>query len=237
MKEILALIGIEGKAIRRDSTLLIFSFVPLLLLAIVRFGLPALFNAIHTPQLMTEHATFIASILLLMPPAMMGMAAGYLLLDDRDEDLLTYLDVTPLRRSGYLLFKTVAPVVVALVYGGIVLAGVGLVHISFLRALGVLLLAALEAPVVLFLMVAFAGNKVEGLAVGKALNMMSAAPFVVYFLPMPWSGLASIFPQAWVTRLVLAETPEQYLLAFSVGVAVHLAWIGLAYRLFKRRAR
>lgn len=235
MNTILAMARLELKTISRDSTLVILSLAPLLIAVVIRFGLPALLPLLPESFVLADHALFILSVLLLFPPMLLSMITGYTLLDDRDAGLLLYLDATPLRRTGYLRFRLIAPVLLSFLYGFLMSYGTGLGAPPLGRMILMHLMAGMEAPVGLLLMAGLAGNKVEGLAVGKMLSLMSIAPFVVYFAPGGWSLIGLLLPQGWVSYVMLADDFSLFFLRWCGGVAVHLIWIGATYRWFLKR--
>lgn len=235
MRAILAMARLDLKTVSRDSTLIILSLAPVLIAVIVRFSLPALLPYLPEGFNLTQHAPFILSVLLLFPPMLLSMIAGYTLLDDRDAGLLLYLDVTPLRRTGYLKFRLIAPVVLSFTYGFLMSYGTGLLHPPLGQMVLMHAMAGLEAPVGLLLMAGLAGNKVEGLAIGKFLSLMSAAPFAIYFFPGMWAYTGLLLPQGWVSYTMLALDENSFLLRWVGGVVVHLIWIGVTYRWFLKR--
>ena len=235
MRAILAMARLDMKTVSRDSTLVILSLAPVLIMVVIRFGVPAILPYLPANFVLATHAPFIISVLLLFPPMLLSMITGYTLLDDRDAGLLLYLDATPLRRTGYLKFRMIAPIALSFFYGFLMSYGTGLMHPPLGRMILMHAMAGLEAPVGLLLMAGLAGNKVEGLAVGKFLSLMSVAPFAVYFLPGIWAYTGLLLPQGWVSFTMLATDQLTFLLRWVGGVLVHLIWIGVTYRWFLKR--
>jgi len=62
-------------------------------------------------------------------------------------------------------------------------------YFKIIHLLPVLLIAALEAPIMTLFLGAFANNKVEGITLSKAMGIMFVAPVVVYFLESNWQYL------------------------------------------------
>ena len=235
MRTTIALAKLELQSVTRDGTMLLLSLVPLLIFSITRFGLPQLLPILPESFQLSVHAPFIVSILLLFAPMLLSMVSGYVLLDDRDAGILLYLDATPVRRSGYLRYRLISPVVLSILYGFLMTYGTGIYSPSLPKALALQTLAGLEAPIGLLLMAGIAENKVEGLAVGKTLSLMNLAPFAVYLLPGAWRYVGLLLPQGWVSWTILAEGGATFFLRFIGGVIVHLLWITITYRWFLRR--
>jgi len=85
------------------------------------------------------------------------------------------------------------------------------------------LVAAPFAPIYALLLVAFAQNKVQGLALTKALGVIQWPPMIAYFVESGWQLALGIFPTYW---------PLKFFWVHQAGEAN--AWIylpvGLAYQ-------
>lgn len=232
MKKIIALSRTEMKNITRDQFLLFITFLPVLLGVICRFGIPAVRQLVLPYFDLQEHYGFIMSFLIMMTPAMYGWVIGFTLLDDRDEDILTYISVTPLKRTGYLAFKIVGPVIFGFLWTYVVLIIAGLTPINFLKLLPVAIMASLEAPIFALVLAAFARNKIEGLAVAKLGGIVFIGPFIGYFIKSNWQILGGIFPTYWISKTYLASGAI-YWVSLLVGLVMHGIILVLLLKKFK----
>ncbi|WP_338205552.1 hypothetical protein [Parageobacillus thermoglucosidasius] len=57
-------------------------------------------------------------------------------------------------------------------------------------------------------MLAFASNRLEGLAVAKMLNLVLLPPIVLYFFAAKWCLFGLLVPTYWVSEAVLALAEE-----------------------------
>ena len=97
MGKITALLKGDYKNISRDSILILVSIAPMLILLLLRFGLP-LTSVLLLEKLsfdLSEYYPLIVSFMILLVPMMYGMITGFMILDERDENLLTYLSSRP----------------------------------------------------------------------------------------------------------------------------------------------
>src|SRR5690554_6030134 len=125
MKRVLALAGGDFKNIVRDPVLFIITLIPVFFVLLVRFGLPAA-RVLLLPYFdLSEHYAFIMSFLIFMTPAMYGTVLGFVLLDERDENILTVISVTPLMKPGYIAYRLLSPAVISFIfsYSVIILSG------------------------------------------------------------------------------------------------------------------
>jgi len=118
MKKILTLSITDMKNIGRDSTLLLMLFGPIALFGILRFGVPfataELSKALSFD--LTVYYPLILSFMGLIPSMLFGMLIGFLILDERDEEIIAFIAVTPLGKSGYLQYKIFISAVTAFIF-------------------------------------------------------------------------------------------------------------------------
>lgn len=228
-----ALGPVDARSIRRDSLLAWMTAVPLLLGVLVRWLLPrmdALLAARFGFDLVPYHHLVASYFFILLVPMTVGLVVGFLLLDERDDDTLSALLVTPLTPTAYLLYRLGLPVLVGTAMTAAAIAIAGLVTVGWLPLVLVLLLSAVETPVMSLFLAAFAENKVQGFALVKGLGAVLLAPVVAWFVPMPWQLLAGIVPSYWPLRAYwsAASPGPDFWLFLAAGFATHgllLAWL------------
>jgi fluoroquinolone transport system permease protein len=107
--------------------------------------------------------------------------------------------------------------------------------------LAVLLLAAVETPVMSLFLADFAENKVQGFALVKGLGAVLLAPVVAAFVDLPWQLLAGIVPSYWPLRAYWSAaspgTRLEFWLFLGVGFAYHLLLLVWLLRRFERVLR
>ncbi len=238
MTRALALIRSDLTNILREPILLLVTCLPFIIGLIMRFGVPWLTELVAHLVDLTAHYDFMQSFALLLAPCFVGWVIGFLLLDERDEDILTVIAVTPLGRRGFLTYRLALPTAVAFVASLAILPVAGLAPFDPIRLVPVALLAALEAPMMTMFLIAFADNKVEGLVYAKGASVWLFAPLAILFVDQPWQTVAGLVPPYWVTKAFLAPAGAtgEYLLALAAGVVVHGLALWLLARRFNARA-
>jgi fluoroquinolone transport system permease protein len=202
---------------------------------LVRFGFDEFARAVS--PWFDAHAwenAFAAGVL--MTATMSGYIVGMLLLDERDEDILAAIAVTPLGKDGFLVYRTLLPVAWSAVVGlvAVELARIG--DLSTIRVAAFALVGALEAPMMALVLVTFAADKVQGMAVSKAANLLYAVPFGALFVAAPWRWLAAVVPQSWIVAALVLPVSGVGLVALWLGAAVvHMTAILFLLRRFRRR--
>ncbi len=239
MRKILALTRGDVKNISRDPLLILSILGPLLLGLVMRFGLPLAADILRaeTGFELTEHYDFIVSFLLLFTPMMLGILAGFVILDERDDQILAYYAVTPLTKTGYFIYRTTAPFLMGFFFSFLLLALIPQVELNFLLLIPAILMASLQAPIFTLLLGSFAENKVEGMALSKGLGIIFLTPVVGYLVDSNWQLLAGVFPPYWVSKAFLASLGgEGYWFYVGAGILVHLFFLVVLLRKFSRRA-
>jgi len=200
-----ALGAADAVSVRRDSLLRGMVVVPLALAAAVRWVAPAAaarMGALLGIDLAAVYPPLFGYILLLLPAAICGMVVGFLLLDQRDEQTLRALQVTPLPLWGYVAYRLAAPMLLSVAMTIVALPLSGVVALGPAALLAVALAAAPIAPAVALFLAAFAANKVQGFALQKVMGVFLVVPALAPFLPMPWPVVAACLPTFWPAALL-----------------------------------
>ncbi|WP_417899743.1 hypothetical protein ABN702_05480 [Bacillus haimaensis] len=222
--------------IRRDGILLVGVFAPIILALFIRFLLPVLEKWLkenYSFSLEGYHVSILAMAFLTVP-SMLGMMAGFLLLDDRDEGMLAYYAVTPMRKSGYMRYRIGSTLVLTFLLFFAVHLLADLVELPVIAGVLLALLFALEAPIFALMLANFANNKVEGLALNKVLSVSVTLPLLLFFMPESFQWILAILPTFWPVMAMAAGMDGAGSFAFFLigGVAVHTLYIGVLYRMF-----
>jgi fluoroquinolone transport system permease protein len=237
MKKYLLLLGADLKNMGRDPMLVFASAAPLLLLALMRFAVPPARDlvAAYLSFDLTQFYPLIAVFFSLLPALLWGLTTAFLYLDEKDTGITAYLFITPLRKNGYLAYRLSFPLVFSFVFTVILTLANGLVTFTVLQVLVYAALSSCLSLVVFFALAAFAHNKVEGLALGKALGVIMMGPVAAGLLPGPLKYLGGVFPPFWSAEFVFASMSRMpvWYLALVLGAALTLHALPLLF-LFRR---
>ncbi|GAE29462.1 ABC transporter permease [Alkalihalobacillus hemicellulosilyticus] len=244
MKKIVLFLKGDIRSTIRDPLMLFVFTIPFLMYLLVTFGLPYVDQQIvqfsHF-QLM-DHRVFIVAMIMTMVPMMVGMLTGYLLLDEKDDGILQYMEVTPLKKAGYIWYRVSLPAFLSFMIT-MVMACILLfrepVHWSVLVA--AVVVVSLLGPVITMYLASFAQNKVEGIAYTKLINLVMIAPVVTYLFDGWWTWIGYVIPLTWgVEAFIVAMNGNGSVNSMNVvilitgGVAVTLGWLYVLYLNFQR---
>jgi fluoroquinolone transport system permease protein len=227
-----ALLRGDVRNVARDPLLFLCLALPLANGLLLRWGFPWLADRFD----LWSHAGFAVGFTLVQCPLLVGVVAGFMLLDERDEGVLAAISVTPLGRTRFLAYRVTLPAIacIPLILLSVEIADLGSPPRLLLVAAA--LLAAAEAPMATLLLAAFAHNKVEGLALAKAAGLAVIAPLAALVAPTPWQWAAGVVPLYWPAKLfTLSDALAAGSLGYAgAGIVVHALWIAFLLSAFRR---
>jgi fluoroquinolone transport system permease protein len=227
----------DWKIIGRDPMLVLCMFAPILLLLAALFLIPLISDLTTQWLNFPLDPYFPIGRLFLFPlaPMLFGMAYGFILLDERDGGLISYIAITPLGKSGYLQIRMLMPVFMGILMNIVYLYLTGFhVVLNTFEIVLISIILSFEAPLVLLFLGAFAGNKVEGIAISKGFGIILLPVAIDYFFTGGWRWILSVSPLWWIERAVFAG-PEYRGLYLTGAAVIHVIYIALLFRKFEKR--
>lgn len=212
---------------------LFFMFFPVIMGIAGYFLIPYLETQFGTASLVGEIVTL---VLITMTGYIFGAITAFTLLDDKDDQVLLALRITPYNVRKYIIAKLVISYVFGVTGTLLIVIGTGMLNdVHWWNLLMIALVSALQGPLVALIVNAFATNKVEGFVMMKMTGLLLMIPIAAFFMT-DWTELfLGVIPGFWPARLISMELlPLDFLFAqeiyFGLGVLVNLV---LAYLLFK----
>lgn len=185
-------------------------------------------------DLVPYYPLILTGFLLLTSIIIAGGLAAFLVLEEVDAGTLAALRVTPVPLSTFFGYRAGTVMLVTTVYVLATISLSGILAPGLTWALiPIGMLAGLSAVVTLLLIVAVAGNKIQGIAMLRALGMLIAGlPCLPWFIDSAWNLAFGVLPPYWAAKAfwVAAEhgTWWPYLL---VGALYNVV---IAWPLFRR---
>ncbi len=244
MTELLPKIGgNDFKNIHRDRFLLFMLAYVIFIGLFLRYALPwlngvmAANGVLPNPRMPVDLADlypmlvayFCLFVLVMLP----GSVYGFMLLDEKDDNTLTAMLVTPVPIRQYLGYRLGIVTVLAFFIVLLMLYVVQQALLPFWQMVPLAAGAALAAPITALGFADFAENKVQGFAYAKFGGIAGWTVLIGWFVPEPWQWLIGIFPPFWVSKaywMALDGRPLWWL-ALVTGVILQL---GLIYLLLRR---
>ncbi|KUG19858.1 MAG: ABC transporter permease [Methanomicrobiaceae archaeon] len=233
MVHVLPLAASDLRNVLRDRMLAFAFFIPLLLIFVSVWGIPWISATLF--DLSPYHA-LILSFIFLQVPVLFGFIPAFMLIDERDEHILSALRVLPVSPLSFVAARMFSGAAIAFLYVVLAFALLAGPGVPFLCFLPCACLLALLAPIIALTVVGLSQNKVEALAVFKGLDLLVMLPLVSFFLPPAWERIFWVFPQFWTItafeELLRSGVPDWG--AIGVGLVLHAGVIGYLLRRFVR---
>jgi len=185
-------------------------------------------------DLVLYYPLVLTAFLLLTSIIITGAIAAFLVLDELDAGTLTALRVTRVPLSTFFAYRAGTVMVLTTIYVVTTLSFSGILEPRLVPALiPIGLVAGMSAVVTLLLIVAVASNKIQGIAMVRALGMLIAGlPCLPWFIHSAWNLAFGVLPPYWAAKAFWVASDHgtwwPYLL---VGVVYNLA---IAWPLFRR---
>jgi fluoroquinolone transport system permease protein len=176
----------------------------------------------------------LTAFLLLTSIVIAGGLGAFLVLDEVDAGTLTALRVTPAPLSSFFAYRAGTVMAVTTVYVVATMSLSGMLAPGLIPALiPIGLLAGLSAVVTLLLIVAVASNKIQGIAMVRALGMLIAGlPCLPWFIDSAWNLAFGVLPPYWAAKAFwVASDHGTWWPHLVVGVVYNVA---VAWPLFRR---
>jgi fluoroquinolone transport system permease protein len=158
---------------------------------------------------------------------LVGTVFGFVLLDEKDDNTIKALLVTPIPLRQYVIYRVGLPAILAF----FIIMGTVLVVDQALLPLGQMLLigagGSLAAPIISLFFATFAENKVQGFAYSKFGGISGWAFLIGWFIPEPWQWLIGLFPPFWVGKAywMALEGRGLWWVALIIGVVLQIGLI------------
>ena len=185
-------------------------------------------------DLIPYYPLVLTAFLLLTSIVITGAIAAFLVLDEIDAGTLTALRVTPVPLSTLFVYRAGTVMVVTTIYVIATLSFSGILEPGLVPSLiPIGLLSGLSAIVTLLLIVSVASNKIQGIAMVRALGMLIAGlPCLPWFIDSAWNLAFGVLPPYWAAKAFwVASDNGTWWPYILVGVVYNVA---VTWPLFRR---
>jgi len=235
MVQIRKLLLNDIRNIIRDRLLLYTAFlIPLIIIIFTRLVIPWLSENVVPLQ---QYYSLLFMLIVITIPMMFGFVIGFLIMDERDENLLTVLRVMPISRNTYLIYRMLFVSILSLIYILLFPLLTGLIDIGFIDYLPIGVLLAFLTPVLGLVANIVATNKVQAFAVFKTLGGVFYIPLFAFFINNDLKYILGIIPNFWTFMALdkLLTTGQQDYVFLGIGFVLHLILLGVLFYLFNKK--
>jgi fluoroquinolone transport system permease protein len=185
-------------------------------------------------DLVPYYPLVLTAFLLLTSIIITGAIASFLVLDEIDAGTLTALRVTPVPLATFFAYRACTVMALTTVYVIATLSFSGILEPGLVPVLiPIGLLSGLSAVVCLLLIVTVANNKIQGIAMVRALGMLMAGlPALPWFIDSAWNLAFGVLPPYWAAKAFFVASDHGTWWPYVVVGAVYN--IAVAWPLFRR---
>jgi len=231
----------DFKNIIRDRFLVYASIIlPLMLVVVSRVILHWIAPSLSDTFPIAGNYPMIFMLCTTMIPLVYGFIGAFLILDERDEHLLTVLRVMPISRNSYLIYRmfflSVFAFIVLLVFPPLS----GLVEdtmFSYVDYIPIAVFFTLLTPFSALMVSSFASNKVQAFAIFKISGTVFLVPLFIFLLKGTLRYIFAPVPNFWgfmTLKEVIYSGSNDYL-HLVVGFVYVIVLIGFLFYVFNKK--
>jgi hypothetical protein len=231
----------DFKNIIRDRFLVYAAIaMPLMVIVISRIILHWIAPTLKDTIPLASNYSMIFMLFVTMIPLVYGFIVAFLILDERDEHLLTVLRVMPISRNSYLiyrmLFLSIFSFIVMLIFPPLS----GLLEntqFSYMQYIPIALLFTLLTPFSALMVSSFATNKVQAFAIFKISGTVFLIPLFIFLITDNLKYIFAPIPNFWafITLKELITTGINDYLHLGIGFVYSIALIAVLFYIFNKK--
>lgn len=191
-----AMVYADALKLLREPFYFFILTAPIFIGFLMRSVLPWANQAITAIELV-DYYPLVMVVLLLTSPLYYGMVLGLLLLDEKDEDVLTAVLVTPVPLSRYLFARMALYSAASFLLIPLAHEIIDVIDVPLLPLILVALAATFNMALFALLLAYLANNQLEGFAFAKGLGFLILLPAASFFFPGWWQLLLAPLPTYW----------------------------------------
>ncbi len=224
MQQILKLAFLDFKLIFRDPSLRAFLAFPIVLFALVIWGLP---NLIEKYDFLQEYLPVFMAVALIENTQLFTFISSMVLIDEKETNVAKVYGILPLTKTQYIVSRLLIPYLITLFLNLILFAVQPFYSVGLSESLLISALTALVVPVYILGINAIVKNRVEGMVYIKAFNMLVVLPVAAFFVPAQFKHFFGVLPTHWIFQSIanLAN-------GFPIGLMVSVGFLFLGVLLW-----
>lgn len=227
------------KQILKDYMMILIIIAPFLCGMFFRFLIPVIDELISNQfgigRIIFPYYQILDITLVFITPYIICIILTFLILEEKDENISSYIFITPVGYSGYIYARLIIPSFFAVLLSFIVLMLFKLTNMGILLSLVLVVLSTLYALCSTLIVVSNAKNKVEGLALIKLTSITFLGVLVPYFIKGNMQYIFSFLPSFWLSKVAMEYGNRFFSINVVLGLICCMIWINLFYFSFKRK--
>lgn len=231
----------DFKNIIRDRFLVYAAIaLPVMVILVSRIILHWIAPTLKNTIPLAANYSLIFMLCVTMIPLVYGFIVAFLILDERDEHILTVLRVMPISRNKYLIYRMLFLSIFSLIVMLIFPPLSGLLentHFSYIQYIPIALLFTLITPFSALMVSSFATNKVQAFAIFKISGTIFLLPLFIFLINNNLKYIFSPIPNFWafiVLKKLLTTGTNDYL-HLGIGFVYSIVFIAVLFFIFNKK--
>jgi len=194
MKKLIKVAVNDFRLVFRDNSLKIFIFLPLLILLVIRYGIPFVAGVYEGLQ---SYINIILMFATMQGSIAFGFIYSMVLVDEKDTGVAKVYGILPVSKSWFVVFRLIPPFFLGTTATFLLLLVEPFYGLPVVSNLVYSTLAGLVAPLMILFIAIVAKNKIEAMTWQKLFNIPLFLPVLAFFVPASFFALFAIFPTFW----------------------------------------
>ncbi|MFW6269826.1 MAG: ABC transporter permease [Bacillota bacterium] len=179
----------------------------------------------NTGFVIAFYADVIIATLALFMPLVFGALIGFSILEDRDDNVLSSVKVSPLGINKFFSFRLIMIYVVSTAACIFVILFSDIADLSLGQVIAISLLASLSAPLTGLFINSYATNKIEGFAVMKGFGAIIFFPIIALFFFDSKELFFAFAPGFFPAKALSAIIRGDEVLYLNYNIYYFLGWV------------
>lgn len=219
----------------KDSMLVVVCIAPILTALFFRYGIPfieeLLCDYFQKAIILAGYYLLFDLFLSLITPYMFCFASSMVMLTEFDENIASYMAVTPVRKSGYVLSRLLFPAIISFVASVILMNWFTLTKWAIGMILIICFLTCILSIIISLMIFTVSNNRVEGMALAKMAGLLMFGLLIPFFILSDVQYAFSPLPSFWIAKLRI----EQNIVYIFPAILTSMIWIWLLYIKFRKK--
>lgn len=222
MKKLVIASGALFRELVGDFMMVVCIIAPILMGIAFRFLIPVLENVLclyfHLPQIIRPYYAVFDLLLAVMTPVMFCFAGVLVILEEIDYGVAKYFFITPLGKKGYLVSRIGIPSFISFFYTILLLTIFSITSTGFTEKIIYAAGGCIMALMISIFVVAYAKNKMEGMALVKLSGLLVLGIPVVFFIKSSVQYFFALLPSYWLAKISTTGEVMYFIPMFLISV-------------------
>lgn len=206
--------------ILKDTILMPLLLAPMLVGIVFKIGyslgIPWVINRFSLD--LSIYSDYILAMVISFIPVMLGIVMGFMMIEDKDDNIIQLFMVTPMEIEGYLINRMAIIGSFSFIYTIINYYIMSIHNLNVLRLIIVAISNSILAITVGMFFFTKVSDKIKGLTYAKGFNLLSFFVFAPFIKSNLFNMIANIVPTYWLGQAIAVETLSSAIILIMINI-------------------